>query len=118
MMIGQHGSERRVIALMKSSTRDQRIDENFIRRSYGVNDCGSLPFRFTIECANASAGTRMTLPPVLWVPRGGWIYRGGMTILRPSTTTSLVMRLAWRIEAAGILYFALMPESVSPATTV
>ena len=41
-----------------------------------------------------------------------------MTILRPSTTTSLVIRLAWRIEAAGISYFALMPESVSPATTV
>ncbi len=60
----------------------------------------------------------MPQTPISRVPRGGWIYRGGMTILRPSTTTSLVMRLAWRIEAAGISYFALMPESVSPATTV
>ncbi len=38
--------------------------------------------------------------------------------MRPSTTMSLVILLACLIEAAGILYFELMPESVSPATTV
>ena len=41
-----------------------------------------------------------------------------MTILRPSTTVSLVMWLACLIDATGILYFALMPESVSPLPTV
>ena len=43
---------------------------------------------------------------------------GGITILRPRTTVSVVMRLACLIAAVGTLYFALMPESVSPATTV
>ena len=43
---------------------------------------------------------------------------GGITILRPSTTVSFVMRLACLMVAAGTLYFELMPESVSPATTV
>src|SRR6478609_11405007 len=41
-----------------------------------------------------------------------------MTILRPRTTVSLVMRLASLMAATGTLYFELMPESVSPATTV
>ena len=41
-----------------------------------------------------------------------------MTILRPSTTVSFVMPLACLMVAAGTLYFELIPESVSPATTV
>ena len=43
---------------------------------------------------------------------------GGMTIFFPSTTVSLVMLFACLMAAEGTLYFALMPESVSPATTV
>jgi len=118
MMIAERDCEWRVVALIKSSTRDTRIDENFIRKSRDSDDFDSSPFCFASPCAGASASMRMVLPPVFQVLRGGWIYRGGMTILRPSTTTSFVMRLAWRIEATGILYFALIPESVSPATTV
>lgn len=38
--------------------------------------------------------------------------------MRPSTTVSLVMRLAALIEAMGTLYFELSPDKVSPATTV
>jgi hypothetical protein len=44
--------------------------------------------------------------------------RGGMTILRPSMTVSFVILLACLMDALGILYLALMPERVSPATTV
>ena len=55
-----------------------------------------------------------------WLAAAGWDYQrtGGMTIFLPRTTVSLVMLLACLIAAAGTLYFALMPESVSPATTV
>lgn len=42
----------------------------------------------------------------------------GMIILRPSTTVSLVMLLARRIASADTLYFALIPDKVSPFTTV
>ena len=43
---------------------------------------------------------------------------GGITIFRPSTTVSLVILFACLISAVGTLYLALIPESVSPATTV
>lgn len=41
-----------------------------------------------------------------------------MAIFLPRMTVSLVMWLAALIAATGTLYLALMPESVSPATTV
>lgn len=43
--------------------------------------------------------------------------RAGMTSLRSSTTVSVVMLLAALMEAMGTLYFAAMPESVSPLET-
>ncbi len=67
---------------------------------------------------NAKTGTRMESEQRRAGRETNRTQRGGMTILRPSTTISLVMRLACLMEAMGTLYFELIPESVSPLTTV